>query len=104
MSRHSFHDDVAPEDPVLISARREALFVACLFVAAMTYTVTYCALFGYDLAAEDLQFVLGFPDWVFWGIVAPWAVCLVVSTWFSFFFMRDDPLDDGDDASPGPGD
>jgi hypothetical protein len=96
-------DNPWPEDPVLVSARREALFVAGLFLAAMLYTVSYCAWFGYDLAAEDLRFVWGFPEWVFWGIVIPWGVCLVISTWFAFFFMRDDPLDDGGETTPEAG-
>lgn len=74
------------------SARREALFVGAVWLAAMSYTVGYCFLHGYGRAWESVTFVLGFPDWVFWGIVVPWAVCFAVSYWFSFWFMRDEDL------------
>ena len=80
------------EHPVVRSARREAIVVFVIWVCALSYTVTYCYLNGYDRPAEDLKFVLGFPDWVFWGIVAPWAVCFVLSYWFSYRFMRDEDL------------
>lgn len=90
------------EDPVLKSARREALVVLVLWLAAMTYTVTYCYLFGYGRSLEELTFILGFPDWVFWGIIAPWAVCLVLSYWFSHLFMRDEDLGEDREASDAP--
>ena len=89
------------DDHVLKSARREAVVVFVVWVCALAYTVTYCYLNGYDRSVEDLKFVLGFPDWVFWGIVVPWLVCAVISYWFSYRFMRDEELgeelDEGDD-------
>jgi hypothetical protein len=87
-----------PEDPVLRSGRREARFVMLLWVAALIYTVGYCYLFGYHRTAESLTFILGFPDWVFWGVLAPWVACILVSYWFSHIFMQDEYLgDDGDE-------
>jgi hypothetical protein len=84
------------EDPALRQARREAAFVLLLWAGALTYTVVYCTRYGYDRSLDSLTFVLGFPDWVFWGIVVPWALCLVVSCLFAAFFMRDEDL--GEDA------
>lgn len=86
--------DRPPEDPVLRSARREAVAAALLFAAAFAYTITFCALRGYDRAPESLTFVLGIPDWVFWGILAPWMVCVAISFIFAFRFMKDETLDD----------
>lgn len=85
------------EDPVLRSARREAIVVFVTWVCALTYTVTYCYLHGYERPVEDLKFVhlfwgIAFPDWVFWGIVVPWSVCFVVSWWFSYVFVKDADL------------
>ena len=80
------------EDPVLTSARREALVALAVWAAATAWSVGYCALNGYDRAAESLSFVLWFPDWVFWGIVAPWLVCIAVSIWYAFALMRDEDL------------
>lgn len=34
---------------------------------------------------------LGVPDWVLWGIVVPWFLCLIFSGWFCFVYMTDDP-------------
>ena len=87
------------EDPVLVSSRREAIAVSAIFVAAMAYTVTYCAWYGYDGDADDLRFIFGFPAWVFWGIIVPWGVWTVVSVLFSAFYMRDEQLVDDGDAS-----
>jgi hypothetical protein len=81
-----------PEDPVLRSARREAVVVLVMWLGALTYTVLYCYLYGYNRSLDSLTFVLGFPDWVFWGILTPWAICLILSYLFAVFFMRDEDL------------
>lgn len=85
-------------DPLLRHARREAVAVFLIWLAALCYTVGYCYLYGYERKIEDLKFVLGIPDWVFWGIITPWAVCTVVSCLFSLFVMRDDDL--GEEWNP----
>ena len=81
-----------PEDPVLVSARREALIVFATWVIAMTYSLIYCYQFGYGRKGEDLHYVYGIPDWVFWGIVAPWGACILFSWIFASVFMRDEEL------------
>ncbi len=95
------------EDPLVRSARREAVVVLVAWICALAYTVTYCSLNGYGRSWEDITWVhlvggIAFPDWVFWGIVVPWTVCTLFSFWFSFGFMRDDDLgeeaDEGQDA------
>jgi hypothetical protein len=85
-------------DPAVISARREALVVLVIFTAAMVYTVVTCYVYGYDRAPETLTFKYGFPDWVFWGIIVPWSICLLLSFWFGHQFMRDADL--GESAGP----
>jgi hypothetical protein len=44
-----------------------------LWLAAMSYTVGYSVWRGYGRDWETVTFVLGFPDWVFWGIITPWV-------------------------------
>jgi len=80
------------EDPLLHSARREALVVLGVWLAACVYTIGYCYAFGYGRDPETLSFVLGFPDWVFWGIVTPWSLSTAVSIWFAMMFMSDEDL------------
>lgn len=81
------------------SRRSEAIFVGVMWCCAAAYTVGYCGIYGYGRPLSDLKFVLGFPDWVFWGIVVPWTVCLVVGVVFTCF-MRDDDL--GGEATIAP--
>jgi hypothetical protein len=80
------------DDPVLHSSRREALVVAAIWIAAMSYTVGYCLWQGYGRDWKTVAFVLGFPDWVFWGIICPWLACVAVGWWFAYRFMTDEPL------------
>lgn len=77
------------EDPVVWTGRREALVILAIFLGAIIYTVTYCYLHGYHRAPQTLTFIIGFPDWVFWGVVTPWFVCLLLSYWFGYLFMQD---------------
>jgi hypothetical protein len=93
-------DMMRNRDPLLKSARREALFAAGVWLVAMAYTVGYCCLYGYGRSAESLTFVLGFPTWVFWGIVVPWGACTLISCGFSLFFMKVCEL--GEDLNEAP--
>lgn len=80
------------QDPLLASARREAIITGAIYVLTMCYSVGYCLLFGYERPIEELTFVLGFPDWVFWGIVVPWLSVFVVSSVFAIWYMTDEPF------------
>lgn len=82
------------EDPVLTSSRREMLIAFGIWIAATAYSAGYCSLYGYGRTAESLRFVFGFPDWIFWGIVVPWGLCVIASGIFAFCFMRDEELGD----------
>jgi hypothetical protein len=79
-------------DPVVKNARREALCVFAIWLATLCYVVPYCYLKGYARPIESLTFVLGFPDWVFWGIVVPWGACVVISCVVGALFMKDEDL------------
>jgi hypothetical protein len=86
-----------PPDPTLIHARREAIIIGLTWLAATTYSCTYCYFFGYQsqthpLTINDIHPILGMPSWVFWGVIAPWLVCAVFTFWFAGFFMADDDL------------
>ncbi len=90
------------EDPLFRSARREALAAATIWFVAMCWSVGYCAKYGYNLQPEQLKFVLGFPDWIFYGVVLPWGLCTLISGVFAFGFMQDADLGETDDAPPAP--
>jgi hypothetical protein len=84
------------EDPLIRSARREAIFALSLWASALVYSVSFCGRYGYDPETE-LTFVLGVPFWAFWGIFVPWTVCTILSIALAAFWMRDDPL--GEEAA-----
>src|SRR5262245_38983475 len=80
------------EDPVLTSARREALFVMAIWLSACVYSIVVCYRMGYGRDVATLNYVLGFPDWIFWGVVVPWSVCTLLSFLLSYFVIRDEDL------------
>src|SRR5688572_2414446 len=92
------------DDPVLASSRREALLVGVVWLGAIVYTTTYCYRNCYGRTAESLLFVLGFPDWVFWGIILPWGLCLAFTGWFAFGIMSDHIMDEDLPDDPSHGD
>lgn len=79
-----------PRDPVLASSRREALWVVAIWSGSALYTVGYAACCAYGQGPPRLLF--GMPHWVVWGILAPWFVCLALTTWLAFWGMTDEDL------------
>ncbi|MDA0831882.1 MAG: DUF997 family protein [Planctomycetota bacterium] len=80
------------DDPVLVSSRREASIVLIVFLISLVWTVLASNYLGYDRKKEDLEYVFGFPDWIFWAIIVPWGSCIVFSFIFGAFFVRDEDL------------
>lgn len=89
----------APSRPLVENARREALVVAVVWLGMMLYTTLYCWQNGNGRTLENLTYVWGFPDWIFWGVIVPWYGCLIFSIVFAYAFMQDTPL--GDDEGHG---
>ncbi|HET6879060.1 MAG TPA: DUF997 family protein [Pirellulales bacterium] len=78
-----------PEDPIVRSSRREAVAAFAVWLTAMSYTVGYCYFYGYrDPAA--IRLIGGVPDWVLYGVVAPWTVCTIVAGAFAYFISDAD--------------
>jgi len=83
---------VRREDPVLTSSRREACLVFLIWLAACIYTVGVCYRFGYNRDVATLTYVLGFPDWIFWGVVTPWTVCTGLCFIVPYYVITDEDL------------
>ncbi len=96
------------EDPVIRHSRRESVVALVVWFLAMIYTVGFCWWRAYDRPPESLRLILGMPDWVLWGIVAPWSVCVVVCAWYAYVYMSDESLGAeqpaSDDEGSWPGD
>ena len=68
----------------------------------LVWAVPYCYWNGYvdDFSVDNFETMMGVPKWVFIGIVAPWLVADVFTTWFCFCYMKDDDLGgEGEDAA-----
>lgn len=105
-------------DPLFLHSLREARFILGLWACCFVYTVVYCYAGGYlshepssdawpiaigevvgplDSFQRDPDFLtyplgLGIPDWVFYGVVVPWGVCIVLTFWYAFFLYAEDDL------------
>ncbi|HEV8059624.1 MAG TPA: hypothetical protein VGP68_07115 [Gemmataceae bacterium] len=97
----------APARTTLRNAGREAITVAVIVLGALVWTVGYCSLHGYQHApdswlirsglarnrtGDDLTTYAGIPDWVFIGIVLPWAICTFLTILLSLRGLADDDL------------
>lgn len=97
------------------NSRREARLVLIVWALALTWTVGFSYLHGYEhtpddwvvraglaapRTAADFQHVAGVPDWVFLGIVVPWLICTAFTVGFGLG-MKDDDL--GAEAEEGTG-
>lgn len=84
-------------DPLLRNARREAIIIGLVWLGATVYCCVSAYVMGYDrpgrtLGPADVRPILGFPRWVFWSYLVPWAVCGIFTFWFAGFYMVDDDL------------
>jgi hypothetical protein len=77
-------------DPLFRNSAREAKTALLLFGLAFAWTTGVAAFMGYG--RSELRFVLGVPDWIFWGVFLPWGVFLAASLVFGLRFMKDDDL------------
>lgn len=111
-------------DSLYKNALREAGIILFAWTVCLLYTVVYCYLYGYlshegtpESTGPDLGTLLGpltsfnrdpaslttplglaIPDWIFYGVVLPWVVCMAFSVWFCLFCFKEDDL--GSDEAP----
>jgi hypothetical protein len=87
------------EQRLLRHARREGLLIMAVWAAALLWSCLGSYATAYHRPVEQMTFILGMPDWVFWFVALPWAVCLAFTAWFCFAYMADDDL--GQDPEEG---
>ena len=82
---------------IFLNSRREAIVIFCLWAVCLVWAVPYCYLNGFpkEFDPDSFSTFLGVPAWLFGGIVLPWLLADVFTTWFCFFFMKDDDLEEG---------
>lgn len=45
---------------------------------------------GYARNPENIKFILGFPDWVFFGVLLPWTFIVLFTVFYSIKLMKGD--------------
>lgn len=88
------------EDPVLVSSRREAWITVAIWAVACVWSLTVCYRHGYERDAATLTYILGFPDWIFWGVIVPWTVCTLICFVMAYGVIRDEELGEEQEEQP----
>ena len=92
MPKPELHQDI-PDDPLFIHARRELRFTLFTWLVFAVWVIGVSWWRGRLEPGVELRTVMGMPAWVFWGVGVPWVAANVVTFWFCFGYMADDPLD-----------
>jgi hypothetical protein len=97
------HRQPPPYDPVLLHARRESISILLVFCLCLVWAIGWYLAAGYwpdgAAAREPVATTLGVPNWVFWGVFAPWGAVNLFTVWFCFCYMADDALGPDDEAA-----
>lgn len=64
------------------------------WVVFLVWTLTYNGTQAFDMEKSGIDPIWGMPRWVFFGILVPWIVGVVLTFWFATFFMKDTNLID----------
>ena len=83
-------DSSNAETRSLRQSRRVLWLILMAWLGCAVWVISYCSTNGYDLAPEEVSTVLGFPDWVFWGVVTPWMIANAFTFWFCLGFLKND--------------
>jgi hypothetical protein len=94
-------DASASWNSTYLHARREAVFIFLVWLAALAWTIPYCYGTGYQTVDDPsaTPLVWGMPTWVFGGIVCPWLVANVVTIVFCLGYFKLDPLEEDAEVS-----
>jgi hypothetical protein len=86
-------------DPVFLNSRREAIAIFSVWFVCLLWAVPVCYTMGYghDVVPGEVPTVMGIPSWVFWGLMIPWLLADVATTWLCFRFIKDDDLGQAED-------
>lgn len=74
-------------------------YLLCLkeFKVGVIITALYIALssaisyvLGYNRDPNSIKLILGFPDWVFWGVLIPWVAIVGFTLIYGLYIMEGD--------------
>lgn len=63
------------------------VFVTALYIA-LSSAISYAL--GYNRDPNTIKLILGFPDWIFWGVLIPWVVIVTFTVIYGLIIMEGD--------------
>ncbi len=93
MSSDRTPQDEWTEDPRYRVSSREALVAAGFFASYIVVTIGTAWLIGGNRGIDEIDFVFGFPSWLFWSTLVLGAVFCVVPYFLVKYFFSEMPLD-----------
>ena len=74
------------------TSAREGIVSMAVAILLLAISGAVTAAWGYDRPAESIRYILGIPDWIFWGVLLPWAAATAFTGWFALRYMKDEDL------------
>ena len=96
-------NDKLREDPRYAQANKEALLAMGLFAL----NIIWWFAFAYGLGSgspKEYSYIMGFPAWFFWSVIAGYVVFSILTWVMVTFFYKDMPLDGATDYNWKPTD
>ncbi|MDG2124198.1 MAG: hypothetical protein P8J87_10895 [Verrucomicrobiales bacterium] len=79
--------------------RREGVWILLSWVFFALWVVGVSWSMGSVEPGEELETVMGFPAWVFWGVALPWLMATGWTIFFALELMEDeDVVEEGGDG------
>ena len=83
-------DSSNAETRSLHQSRRELWLILMARLGFAIWVISYFSINGDNLSPEEVSTVLGFPNWVFRGVVLPWMIANIFTFWFCLRFLKND--------------
>ncbi len=70
-------------------SRREFAGILITWGVFMIWVIGYASARAYPDDPSAMPLLLGFPQWIVWGIALPWLAATLVTIFFSLRIMKD---------------
>lgn len=79
-------DDGVRKEYLLSLRELKVGVIATVTFIAISCVVSY--LMGYLRSPDEIGYVIGFPDWIFWGVLVPWILIVAFTVYYGLVKMK----------------
>jgi len=72
-----------------LRTRKEAVVAGAIWFVFFLWVVGVSYVMGYG-EVDPTYSVMGFPAWIFWGVLLPFVVATLVNCLYAFVYLKDD--------------